>query len=409
MIRKRESCPVCHGSFHRTLATIVTKYSPASDALTYVWCERCSLVFSDRVWPDDSHGLVKSTLFESKFRKYTEHKLRINRYRKQWLEEQMHNIGWKRERERQTVCDIGTRDGSFLKLMADDGWEVFGVEPDIRYAEMARKHYGITIDEAYFDESAAIGKKFDLICAFALLPHIPEPVPFFEKIRSALTKDGLLYMETANVLKIQQRSLVKHHVCLYSAETLRQTLENYDFEVVAMDASAPGGDLTFDFLRVLARARDVPRRQTEWREVNSFEECQRAITVALQTDYPYPDPSWGRRLLRFAKGLLGERVVGNLKSSYFSLMRRLRPVARQAEVFRRLPLEIQRSYLKGELSDTQTMLIAQISNEELQLLLWRKSLSQKLTDGEFEALLRRLENNGRLGDVTRSRNDIASA
>lgn len=403
VIRKRENCPVCHESSHRTLATIITKYSPASDGLTYVYCDRCSLVFSDRVWPDDGHDLVRSNLFESKFRKYTEHKLRVNRYRKQWLEEQMHNIGRKRERERQAVCDIGTRDGSFLKLMADDGWEVLGVEPDIRYAEVARKHYGITIDEAYFDESAAIGKKFDLMCAFAVLPHIPEPVPFFEKIRSALTKDGLLYIETANVLKIQQRSLVKHHVCLYSEETLRQTLKNCNFEVVAMDASAPGGDLTFDFLRVLARARDVPSRQTEWKRVNSFEECQQAISAALQTDYPYPDPTMGRRLLHFAKGLLGEQMAGFLKASYFSLMKRVRPVARSAEVFRRLPLEIQQSYLRGELSDAQVMQIAEISDVELQMFLWRRSVSQKLTDREFEVLVRDLAKSGRRSGVAGDR------
>ncbi|OFW06441.1 MAG: hypothetical protein A3I61_20015 [Acidobacteria bacterium RIFCSPLOWO2_02_FULL_68_18] len=180
----------------------------------------------------------------------TTSKLPTNRERLHWL---IRHAAVRRGR----AADIGTKDGSAVKVLADMGWDASGYDPDSRFHGFAKQTYGIDI-RRWFSADAAGRGSLDLVTAFHVLEHIPEPVPWLSEIREALKPDGHVYIETPNLRFVEARQLRPGHVVLYTAHTLRQVLERTGFRVLAMSECAPGGTRTFDQLSAVAQ-RDQPR------------------------------------------------------------------------------------------------------------------------------------------------------
>lgn len=91
------------------------------------------------------------------------------------------------------ILDVASNDGSLLKEFGLRGWNVQGVDP----AENIDTH-NIPTDHSFFDEDYR-GKDapYDVITAFNVLAHGPNPLSVLKGIYNNLKDDGIAYVMTS--------------------------------------------------------------------------------------------------------------------------------------------------------------------------------------------------------------------
>ncbi len=376
-MKQVEKCPACETGQGKALPRVVTPQVPASENLVYLHCEVCGLVYSQQQFEglaelDTVYDLPYRQAGLKKFLEVTRYKQQIHRYRKNWLDAALKQLGWSPAGKR--ALEIGSKDGSFLKLLKDDGWTAVGMDPNATFGRLARDVHGVEIREGYFEEGSFPPRSFDLIAAFHVIEHIQKPIPFLAAARNALGSDGVLFLETPNLRCIQRRQLVRSHVVLYSVQTLVQLLEHKGFEVVLTTENAPGGLLTFDQVAMLARPSE--HSASDWRMGESFQEAGAFLERALRSSFPSPSRLTARnRLFRIAQSLLGKERAGALKEVYLrgQAGRRLRsfesgqgPADRSADLTR-FPAPIRQAFLHGGLSEGHLQQLMRLPDEFVQL------------------------------------------
>lgn len=97
----------------------------------------------------------------------------------------------------QTLLDVGCGLGGLLYDAKRVGYKVTGIEwSDDAYNYLRNRGLDVYLGE--FENIDLGGKKFDVITAIAVLEHMRNPMPFFEKVSDCLNKGGIFYYVTAS-------------------------------------------------------------------------------------------------------------------------------------------------------------------------------------------------------------------
>lgn len=95
------------------------------------------------------------------------------------------------------LLDIGCGDGSFLAHMRHLGWDVYGVEPDRKAAQVARDKFQLTV---YSDiQDIIFPSSFDAISLIHVIEHVPSPRELLMQCQALLKPRGLLAIATPNL------------------------------------------------------------------------------------------------------------------------------------------------------------------------------------------------------------------
>ena len=96
------------------------------------------------------------------------------------------------------LLDVGCATGRFLQQMAAVGWRGSGIELDPEAAAKART---VTADVTVGDpaEVALPAARFDLVTAFHVVEHLPDPAGALRNMLGWLAPGGLLVVEVPNV------------------------------------------------------------------------------------------------------------------------------------------------------------------------------------------------------------------
>jgi SAM-dependent methyltransferase len=89
------------------------------------------------------------------------------------------------------MLEIGCASGGFLRLMAERGWQVQGVEISERAARFA-KSQGFAVHIGELDSAAAPTASYDLIVGWHVFEHLHEPVLMLTKLRQWSKPGGWL-------------------------------------------------------------------------------------------------------------------------------------------------------------------------------------------------------------------------
>jgi SAM-dependent methyltransferase len=124
------------------------------------------------------------------------------------------------------ALEIGAGVGYITHRLMKAGWNATGIEPGKGYASHW-KAYGVNIINDFFP-SLQVRGLFDLICSYAVLEHIPDPVAFLSLIRSKLSHDGTLVLSvpdcTEEITTGDPSILLHEHFTYFNAETLAKML-----------------------------------------------------------------------------------------------------------------------------------------------------------------------------------------
>lgn len=383
-------CPLCSSTESRLLLNELS--GSVHTMPPYMHCNRCGGVFirqdiERHVTKHDDGRCVK----RQDFLAYTRYKTEINIYRKTWLHNVLRDSKWNSEERK--ALDIGCKDGSFLKLLKDDGWAVIGIEPNASYAALASEIYGLEIKNDYFQTGSFPAASFELVTCFHVLEHISDPSPFLNAIRQVLRPHGLLYLKTPNLACIQKRQLNAGHVVLYSRDTLIQLLERNGLRVVTVWDNGPGGMKTFDQLGVVATPIEATARG--WYRATTLDEARGYFEHALKSNFPYPSrQSFRSRMFRMSQMMLGDTVSSTLKRTYRGLQSRIRSgnigrdnsagALRDISI---LPAPLRDAFCSGALRKRQLMEIRRLPDEFVQLKVLSRVLACRLSDEQTQRLV----------------------
>jgi SAM-dependent methyltransferase len=130
------------------------------------------------------------------------------------------------------VLEIGSGEGYGTNFLAQFAAEVTGIDYNKEAVEFASNKYKRT-NLKYISADAAdlrlLKKKFDLICSFQVIEHIPDDKAFLKDTRELLSGEGVFICSTPNRLDASPGSTVpfnKFHLREYLLNDFRQLLSS---------------------------------------------------------------------------------------------------------------------------------------------------------------------------------------
>jgi 2-polyprenyl-3-methyl-5-hydroxy-6-metoxy-1,4-benzoquinol methylase len=205
----------------------------------YYICRRCGLIFQHPLptrdsmveWADDAYA-------SGAYRDYVEARpMKIRHF-----EDRMADLG-----ERVTpgrLLDIGCSCGYFMEVAAARGFEVHGVE----FTPGAIAAASVAMRPRIFKgvlETMPDNGVFDVVSAFDLIEHVPDPGGFLKRCHGLLRPGGTVVIstpDTGHVLRFLMRSRwpmlqPMQHLFLFSRQAMERALAEAGFEDIHVDTA----------------------------------------------------------------------------------------------------------------------------------------------------------------------------
>lgn len=140
------------------------------------------------------------------------------------------------------LLEIGSAHGFFLE-MAQNFFEVEGVEVNKDVATKVEKRLGVKVSGGSFDEFNLEATRYDCVVALDVIEHLRHPRGFLETCRRVLHPGGFLFIETGDIsalvpkLQGERWRLIypPSHLSYFSASTLSKILKECGFEVISVE------------------------------------------------------------------------------------------------------------------------------------------------------------------------------
>lgn len=139
------------------------------------------------------------------------------------------------------LLDVGANFGYFAAEAAR-AFDVTGIEPGAALVAWGQAHLQapIRVGSVYDDEPEFAGR-FDVITAFDVLEHVPDPRGALDQCARYLAPGGRFYLTTPNTESVMARVLGVHwyyvdiiqHIALFGETNLRRLLAERGFRVVS--------------------------------------------------------------------------------------------------------------------------------------------------------------------------------
>jgi 2-polyprenyl-3-methyl-5-hydroxy-6-metoxy-1,4-benzoquinol methylase len=140
------------------------------------------------------------------------------------------------------ILDVGAGYGFFLALMQARGWEVIGLEVSPIGARYGRDRWGLQILPIPWEENSFEEGEFDVVTAFYVIEHLPEPMAFLRGVYRILRHRGIIllrYPHTTPIKDILSLMRIKNqlyhlpfHLHDFSPGTMRMALKNVGFKEI---------------------------------------------------------------------------------------------------------------------------------------------------------------------------------
>ena len=134
------------------------------------------------------------------------------------------------------LLDVGCAAGHFLKVAAEAGWKVTGVEPCGWLADYGVRHLGVNILPVTLQQAQFANSYFDVVTMWDVLEHVPDPKSDLREVWRVLKPGGLLVVNSPDVGTWMARLAGRRwwfflsvHLYYFTADTLERVLHETGF------------------------------------------------------------------------------------------------------------------------------------------------------------------------------------
>lgn len=137
------------------------------------------------------------------------------------------------------LLEVGCATGLFLKQLEKIGFSVYGCEPWIEAARVAREKYGQRIQIKAFHKDLYKNQTFRVVVLWSLIEHVTQPKRLIQDIYSIMQPKGWIVITTPNFDSFSRKLLQgrwhlfeRPHLTYFQPKTLSALLESHGFSVV---------------------------------------------------------------------------------------------------------------------------------------------------------------------------------
>ncbi len=155
------------------------------------------------------------------------------------------------------VLDVGCAAGYFLSVMAEEGWQVTGIEPSDAIRAQAIERLGAErVHGGLLHEVPLEPGSFDLVTFWDVIEHVPDPVAALAHVRTLLAPGGKLLIETQNVESRAAKLLGKawqhykhaEHIYHFDPRTIRDLMGRAGFRILENSPRLGGKYVSLGFV-----------------------------------------------------------------------------------------------------------------------------------------------------------------
>ena len=235
-----QNCPVC-GSDAIGKVLTANDYTVSNESFEIFHCSNCQLRFTQDV-PDAAH--IGPYYKSEEYISHTDtSKGLINKLyqtvRKKTLKSKRKLIQKETGLRKGQLLDIGSGTGAFVNEMKQHEWIVTGLEPDEDARMIAKKSYGIELQNMSLLWQQE-PESFDAITLWHVLEHIhnaDEVISLFHKV---LNEEGVLVIAVPNINSLDRKIYsnywaaydVPRHLYHFSPTSMQHLAEKHGFTIV---------------------------------------------------------------------------------------------------------------------------------------------------------------------------------
>lgn len=137
-----------------------------------------------------------------------------------------------------SVLEVACNSGLLLEMFKNRGFESYGVDPAENLRELSLKrnlnvfvdYWGLDFSNKFLDE---VGK-VDLILAFHVLPHVPDPNEFLQACKNIISDNGKIFIQTSqcDMFLNNEFDVIYHeHSSYFTGRSIRELAHRNGFYV----------------------------------------------------------------------------------------------------------------------------------------------------------------------------------
>lgn len=139
------------------------------------------------------------------------------------------------------ALDLGCGVGAALHLSKKAGWSACGQDISENALRVAREVFGCVTFSESIEQLAARGERFELVTAFNLIEHLPEPLSYLKTVCQLMADGGYLGLVVPNYDSYAMRRthnsewLPPFHLNFFTLDTLQRTLGRAGLHLIASE------------------------------------------------------------------------------------------------------------------------------------------------------------------------------
>jgi len=149
---------------------------------------------------------------------------------------------FKKHADLNNLCDVGTGDGIFLKVLIDRGYRnVVGIEPSERISDFMWKNK-LVVKNGTIDDIGAVVSEYEIhtVTLLHLLEHLPDPRQSLEMVYGCLQEGDYIVIETPNIhsyslkkRRYRHKLIYSEHLFYFNERNIQTLLKQTGFIIVA--------------------------------------------------------------------------------------------------------------------------------------------------------------------------------
>jgi 2-polyprenyl-3-methyl-5-hydroxy-6-metoxy-1,4-benzoquinol methylase len=233
-----ENCPVCDKSSFSNYLN-VEDYTVSHREFTIQQCNSCYFLFTNpRPSEDEIGAYYQSQDYISHHDEAKDVMSKIYTSVRDYTIGQKVKMINEQSLTKGTLLDIGCGTGNFLGAIKDNGWKVFGTEPDSGAREVASKRVGASIFQD-IQTDALQAQKFDVITLWHVLEHIHQLNETLEWLTKHLNENGTIIIAVPNPQSFDASKYgrfwaaydVPRHLYHFTKGSMKQLLEKHQMYI----------------------------------------------------------------------------------------------------------------------------------------------------------------------------------